>query len=128
MLIIENKKEILNVLLEKLESITNKKIKLCEVDIWDEDITTIEGIYKLVETTLKNSNTRLSIDKNVKNMTNNNVILKGEIDFNQYKYFVNKFSEIGFGKLSPIEINGKIYDNYISKNNKFTITIPKSKL
>ncbi len=127
-LIKENKITILKTLAEKLYTITGKKISLRENDdVLGEDITSIEAVYRLVENTLRNFNARLSIDKIDENLTRNNVSLRGEIDFNEYSHLVKKFSDNGFSKSNPIEIGGNTYDNYISRDDAFTITIPKSK-
>lgn len=127
-LIKENKLTILRTLAEKLHEITGKKITLREYNnVLGENITSIEAVYRLVESTLKNSGSRLSLDRIDENLARNNVSLKGEIDFNEYTYLVNKFSEGGFRKSCPMENGGKIYDNYISNDEVFTITIPKSK-
>ena len=127
-LIKENKFTILRTLAEKLHEITGKKITLREYNnVLGENITSIEAVYRLVESTLKNSGSRLSLDRIDENLARNNVSLKGEIDFNEYTYLVNKFSEGGFRKSCPMEKGGKIYDNYISNDEVFTITIPKSK-
>ena len=127
-LIKENKIVILKTLAEKLSNITGKKIALREnSNVLGEDITSIEAVYRLVDNTLRNSSTRLSLDRIDENLARNNVSLKGEIDFNEYSHLVNKFSENGFSKSCPIEIGGNTYDNYISRDDAFTITIPKSK-
>lgn len=127
-LIKEDKITILRTLAEKLNTITGKKVILREYDnTLGEDITSIEAVYRLVEGTLNKTRARLSFDRIDENIARNNVSLKGEIDFNEYSYLVSKFSEIGFSKTSPIEIGGNIYDNYMSKDEAYTITIPKSK-
>lgn len=114
-----DKKELISVLVKELMEETGAIVHFCE----NHSPTCIDEVDILVESLIKLTNINL---KRERLNESNKILIKGELDFNAYKYIADKLIENGFNKSNSIVLHERYFDEYIIGRNLFSVMIPKS--
>ncbi len=116
-----NKKDLIKKLVEELTKETGAVVHFCE----NHSPSCIDDVDRLVENLIKLTNIKL---KKERIDESNKIIIKGELDFNAYKYITDKLMENGFNKSNSVMLYECYFDEYVVGRNLFKVMIPKSVL